>query len=136
MELGVAEGAVDVGGAADLVDLEPAADSGDLQVDQVGSAAPEARPGQRAGVDLQGLQGAGAVEAVGGRDGGRPRPNLQGDLLELGGVVAPAGGDGRVDGGGGSAGGLGGERGGGGVQADGRPVARPPARGQLGRGMA
>jgi hypothetical protein len=145
----VAERAVDVGGGADLVDLEPAADAVDLQVDQpgsgrpaargpgavggIGGTAPQPRAGERVAVDLQSFQGAGAVEAVGDRDGCRTRPDCQGDLLELGGVVAPAGGDGRVDGGGGSAGGLGGERGCGGVQADGRRVGRPTARGQLGR---
>ena len=58
------------------MDLEASPDSVDLQVDQVGGTGPEARPGERVAVDLQGLQGAGAVEAVGHRDGGlaRPRP--------------------------------------------------------------
>jgi hypothetical protein len=159
----VAEGAVDVGGGADLVDLEPAADAVDLQVDQpgsgrhaargpgrvggIGGTAPQARAGEWVAVDLQSLQGAGAVEAVGdpnlgtGPGAGRSG-DLQGDPLELGGVVAPAGGDGRVDGGGGPAVGLGGQGGRGRVQPHGqrsggtRGASRPTGLGQLGRGVA
>jgi hypothetical protein len=155
----VAERAVDVGGGADLVDLEPAADAVDLQVDQpgsgrpaargpgavggIGGTAPQPRAGERVAVDLQSFQGAGAVEAVGDRDAGPGRSgDLQGDPLELGGVVAPAGGDGRVDGGGGPAVGLGGQGGGGRVQphrqrfGGTRGASGPAGLGQLGRGVA
>src|SRR4029450_12847770 len=128
--------AVDVGGGADPVDLEPAADALDLEVDQpgsggpaargpgrvggVGGAGPQARAGERVAVDLQGFQGAGAVEAVGDRDAGAGGAgDLQGGPLGSGRVVAPAGGDGRVDGGGGPAVGLGGQGGGGRMQPHG-----------------
>ena len=131
----MAQGAVHVGRVADPLDLEPAPDPLDLQVHQVGGAVPQAWSGQRVAVDLQGHKGAGAVEAVADKDGGRALNDVKGDPLELGRVVAPARGGGRIDGGGGPAGGLGGQGGGGRVESGGQRAGRAPGRGQLGRGV-
>ena len=104
------------------------------QVDQVGRSATGG--GRRAGR----RRPPGTPGRRCGRSGSRPRRRrrARGQVgpLELGGVVAPAGGDGRVHGRGGAAAGLGGEGGGGRVQPGGMGAGRPTGRGQLGRGVA